>query len=64
VELLLNDKPFRIPSLALRQVCATFATKPFPPQYRVRSKVSTEVFELFLSALKGAAIEVTKANFK
>jgi hypothetical protein len=53
-----------IPSLPLRQVCTTFATNPLPAQYAVRSQVSSEMLEMFLSALNGEAIEVTKANFK
>jgi hypothetical protein len=64
VELLLNGAVFRVPSLALRQVCTKFATNPLPAQYPVRSQVSSELLEKFQSALEGEAIEVTKANFK
>jgi prefoldin subunit 5 len=63
VELLLGREVFRIPGLALRQICQTFAINPLPLQYIVTSTVSVEVFRLFLSALKGETIEVTKANF-
>jgi hypothetical protein len=64
MELLLKSKVFRVPGLVLRQVCRTFATKPLPAQYSVISKVSCDIFELFLSALQGEVIDVTKANFK
>jgi hypothetical protein len=37
---------------------------PLPTQYPVRSTVSSEIFEMFLSALEGESIEVTKVNFK
>jgi hypothetical protein len=39
-------------------------TNPLPTPYPVHSKVSTEIFELFLSALKDETSEVTKANLK
>jgi hypothetical protein len=63
-EFLLNGTVFQFPNLALRQVCTEFATKSLPSQYSVRSKVSSDVFKLFLSALKGESIEVKKVNFK
>jgi hypothetical protein len=63
MSLLLNDEVFRIPGLALIQVCTTFATQPLPARYSVSSNVSTELFQKFLSALKGETIEVTKVNF-
>jgi hypothetical protein len=64
VELNLNGAVFRVSSLALCQVCTKFPTNLFPPEYSVRSHVSTPIFELFLSALQGELIEVTKTNVK
>jgi hypothetical protein len=64
MKLLLNNTVFPFPSLALCQVCTKFQTKPLTESYSVTSKVSSELFELFLSALKGETIEVTKTNFK
>jgi hypothetical protein len=55
---------FRIPGLAIRQVCTKFPINPLSARYSVKSVVSTAIFELFLSALKGATIKVTKANIK
>jgi hypothetical protein len=63
VKLLLNDAVFFVPRLALLQVCTKFATKRLPRHYRVTSKVSAKCLEMFLSALKGQEIEVTKTNF-
>jgi hypothetical protein len=63
VDLILNGEHFPICDLAIRQVCTKFPTNPFPAQYFVTSDVSKEVFKMFLSALKGERIEVTKGNF-
>jgi hypothetical protein len=41
-----------------------FNRVPLPNEYFVLSKVSTEVFETFLSALNGDTIEVTPENFR
>jgi hypothetical protein len=64
VELLLHGAVFRVLGLALRQVCAKFATNPLPAQYPVHSQVSSELVEMVQSALKGEAIEMTMENFK
>jgi hypothetical protein len=63
VALLLNGKTFRLPGMALRQAYNAFRTTPLPLRYSVTSAVSSEVFQTFLSALKGQSIEVTAANF-
>jgi hypothetical protein len=49
--------------LVLRQVCTKFSNGSLPSSYKVTSGVSTKVFELFLSSLKGEKIKVTKLNF-
>jgi hypothetical protein len=64
IELLLDSEVFQVSGLALRQVCRKFATDPLPAQYRVVSSVSKEVFEVFLLALEGGVLEVTKTNLK
>jgi hypothetical protein len=64
INLLLNDQVFQVSALSLRQVCTEFTTNSLPPQYRVLSSVSTDNFRLFLSALQGERIKVSKANFK
>jgi hypothetical protein len=64
VEIRLGEKQFRVPALVLRQTCQIFSAQPLPQRYRVNASVSTEVFELFLAALRGNEIEVTKANFQ
>jgi hypothetical protein len=64
VELVLNGRVFRVSCLTLRQVCTHFSTNPLLTQYSVKSTVSTEILEIFLSLLEGEVIEVTKTNFK
>jgi hypothetical protein len=64
MKLLLGGEVFRIPRLAIRQVCTKFPTNPLLAKYFVISNISAEVFQLFLSALKVESIEVTKTNFK
>jgi hypothetical protein len=63
VELCLANERFRLPSLALHQTCTAFQALPLPPHYSVKSAVSSEIFRIFLSAVKGESIEATAANF-
>jgi hypothetical protein len=63
VELFLSGKIFQVPGLVLRQTCRAFAMGPLPVQYTVTSRVSAEIFQTFVCALKGETIEITKANF-
>jgi hypothetical protein len=64
VQLYLKSEVFQVSALTLHQVCTKFSTKPLTTQYRVHSSVSTTNFQLFLSALEGEPIKVTKTNFK
>jgi hypothetical protein len=63
VELRLANEGFQIPSLVLRQACMAFQAIPLYPHHSVISAVSSEIFQTFLSAVKGESIEVTPANF-
>jgi hypothetical protein len=61
-KLLLGGEAFLLPSLVLRQCCTIFVHNPPSSRYEVQSQVHPDLFRTFLSALNGAAVEVTKHN--
>jgi hypothetical protein len=63
IELRLANERVRLPAVVLCQTCTAFQANPMLPHYSVTSAVSSEIFQTFLSAVKGQSIEVTPANF-
>jgi hypothetical protein len=62
IEMPVNDQIFWTSGLVLGHVCTMLAINPLSVQYAVPSKVSDEIFEMFLSAFTNEVIEMTKAN--
>jgi hypothetical protein len=53
VEILAGGQVFSIEGVCLSQTCARFATGPLPLRYSVTSRMSRDLFLLFVSAING-----------
>jgi hypothetical protein len=64
MQLLLSGAVFRVLNVESHQICTTLATQLLPVQCLVVSRVSSEIFDLFMLILQDKGTEVTKTNFK
>jgi hypothetical protein len=66
VTLLHPEQTFKIPILQVINKCCLFQNNPtlLASPYRVQSSVSLSIFQEFISALEGNAINITDTNFR
>jgi hypothetical protein len=62
MEFELRERVFYVQSLMVRQVCDALTQDPGTLRSVVRSAVSAEVFQIFLSAIEGDVVEVANDN--
>jgi hypothetical protein len=62
VPLILDEQAFPIASLSLPQTCGLFADDVTESHDNVCSKLSAPIFGLFVEAIGGADIQITKEN--
>jgi hypothetical protein len=58
----MDEQAFPIASLSLRQTCGLFADDATQSRDNVHSKVSGAIFGVFVEAIGGPDIQITKEN--
>jgi hypothetical protein len=62
LKFVLHNVRFPVERLAVRQVCDALAHDPQTEECPVHSKVTDGVLRLFISAVRGEAVEITNEN--